>query len=124
MNTVDSTANNDDWTLPLDTNGVRVTNKYTRAQANLLPERLIKQMKPRPQVPVHPAKVKATGYSGADIPIKGQSMVKVQHEGQSYYISLLITRGDHQPLLGLKACEKLNLVKRVLNINKDPQIYI
>ena len=117
MDAVDSTAGNDEWKLPLDTNGVRITYKLDMgAQANLLPERLTKRMKPRPQI--HPAKVKATGYSGADIPITGRCMVKVQHKGQSYHLAFLVTPGDHQPLLGLKSCEKLSLVKRVLNINR------
>ena len=119
VDVIDGDSGNDEWKLQLHTHGIKVNYKLdTGAQANLLPEKLFQQMKPQPKL--HAAKVKATGYSGVDIPITGKCMVKVQHKSKNYFIAFLVTPGNHQPLLGLQACEKMNLIKRVLNITKTP----
>ena len=54
------------------------------------------------------------------MPVKGSCLATFQHKGQSLKAQLLIVDKKVQPILGLSACEKLNLVKRVFVVASDP----
>lgn len=57
--------------------------------------------------------MKVTGYIGESVPVKGSCIATFQRKGQILKAQLLIVEKKVQPILGLTACEKLNLVKRV-----------
>ena len=87
----------------------------TGAQANILPYSVFHQLSPRPQL--HPASTRLFVY-GAEIPlaVEGQCICDVQFEGgrsrklRFFVLSPTVTA---EPLLGLQACDQLNLIKRV-----------
>ena len=91
----------------------------TGAQVNILPVDVYKRLQPRP--PLKKTDVKIRGYTGATIPIIGSCVTTVKHNAGSLELPFLITtEGEstkkYQPVLGLKACEKLQLIKAIWNI--------
>jgi len=86
----------------------------TGAQVNLLSETEFNKLKPRPKL--HVAKLKVTGYSGADIPVKGKCVAKVRYKDKEHSLAFVVVPKDFQAILGLSACERLHLVKRVLMV--------
>lgn len=59
----------------------------------------------------HPVKIKVTGYIGEKVPVKRSCIVTLQHKGKQFRAQLLIVEKSVQPILGINACEKLNLLK-------------
>ncbi|XP_072880776.1 rab GTPase-binding effector protein 1-like [Hemitrygon akajei] len=63
-----------------------------------------------------------TGYSGADIPVKGTCVAKVSHKNIVHTLSFVVVPKTVWSILGLSACERLNLVKRVLVLDGDTEL--
>ena len=120
VDAINEESTSDEWKLVLQIQSKPVEFKLdTGAQTNLLPEEVYKQLNPKPKL--QKAKVKLTGYTGVDIPVKGRCVLTVVYKGKYHVIPFVVTPGNHKPLLGLQACNELNLVKRVLNINREPE---
>ncbi len=68
---------------------------------------------------MHGTKVKVTGYSGTDIPVQGKCIVKVTHKDREHMLAFIMMPKDVQAILGLIACERVNLVKRVLVVESE-----
>lgn len=81
----------------------------TGAQANVISEAEFKKIRPRPKI--HATKVKVSAYSGTEIPVKGKCMVKVTHKDKEHTLAFIVVPKNVQPILGLNACVRLNLVK-------------
>ena len=81
----------------------------TGAQVNLLLLDNYKTMKTKSKI--HPVKMKVTGYTGENIPVKGNCIVTLQHKGKPFRAQLMIVEKSVQPILGINACEKLDLLK-------------
>ena len=56
--------------------------------------------------------MKVRGYSGTAIPVKGRCLVEVTHKDRERTLAFVVVHRDVQAILGLAACERLNLVKR------------
>ena len=61
--------------------------------------------------------IKLTAYNGSSIPVTGRCILKIKHLGKTYPLLFVIVDIDSVPILGLKASEKLNLIKRVHTID-------
>jgi len=118
VDVVESVKSRNEWKVKLIVNDKPVEFKLdTGAQTNLVPESVYQSLKPKPKL--HPARVRLTGYSGVTIPVKGRCFVQVQYKGSTHTMDFLVTPGERQPLLGLQACDALQLVKRVLNVKTE-----
>lgn len=101
-----------EWIVPLTVNETIIPFKLdTGAQVNLLSLDDYKTLKVKSKI--HPVKIKVTGYTGENVPGTGSGIVTVQHKGKQFKTLLLIVEKTVQPILGISACEKLNLVERV-----------
>jgi hypothetical protein len=95
-------AVNAEWIVPLKVNETIIPFKLdTGAQVNLLS--LDDYKTPKVKSKIHPVKMKVTGYTGENVPVKRKQ----------FRAQLLIVEKSVQPILGINACEKLNLLKRV-----------
>lgn len=111
-----------DWILKLKVNNTDIAMKLdTGAQANVISETVFNKIHPRPKL--HATQVKVSGYSGAAIPVKGKCMVKVSHKEREHTLAFIVVPGNVQTILGLAACERLNLVKRVLVVENEDTDY-
>ena len=118
VDVVESAKSSDEWKVNLVVNEIPVEFKLdTGAQTNIIPESVYQSLKPKPKL--HPARVRLTGYSGVAIPVKGRCFVQVKYKGSTHNMDVLVTPGARQSLLGLQACDKLKLVKRVLNVKTE-----
>ena len=124
VNTIDESddVSKEDWKQTMKVNGQYTTFKLdTGAQVNLIPIDSYKKMKPKPRL--HKTKIKLKGYSGAAIPVQGKCVCEIKSHGQKnrvlFYVVDSTTEMQMQPILGLKACEILNMVKRVYQIQAD-----
>ena len=68
-------------------------------------------------------KIKLTAYNSTKIPVLGKCILRVLHKGKMVPIMFILAETDSMAILGLDTCEKLNLVKRILLVNKvNPDI--
>ncbi|UYV60920.1 K02A2.6-like [Cordylochernes scorpioides] len=87
----------------------------TGADANILPERLIKEW---PNMPLlETADCKIYTYTGQQIPVVGKCQLDCKTKYACRKVTFLIVNNSAVPILGLDECEKLNLVKRVETIS-------
>lgn len=105
------------WRAQLLTNGVSVSYKLdTGAQANIVPYSTYQSFSPKPRL--HPAKTRLLGYGATEpLAVKGQCVCDVElAEGGSRKLRFFVLAPEvkAQPLLGLQACEQLELLKRVM----------
>ncbi len=109
---------------------VNVNNKYivfkldTGADVNCLPSRDYSQLKPKPRL--HKTKAKLKSYGGGKIPVKGKCLIEARvHDDKKEKVLVYVVDSklmpSTQPILGKKACERLNLVRRVLEIDRMKQ---
>lgn len=107
-----------DWIMILKVNDVHIAIKSdTGAQANVISETEIKKISPRPKL--HATKVRVRRYSGVVIPVKGKCMVKVTHKDREHTLAFIVVPKKVQAILGLSACERLNLLMRVLIVKGE-----
>ena len=108
--------NENEWIVDMQVNSHTVSVKLdTGAQANIISETEYQKLRPKPKL--QKARVKLTGYSTVPIPVKGRCCVQVEYRGMKHSVSFLVVPGNRQSLLGLRTCEHMNLVKRVLNVD-------
>ena len=119
IKSVDSVkTENKDWIYPLLINEVIIPVKPdTGAQANIMSETDYKKLKNRPKI--HTTKERLKGYYQSEIPVKGKCMLAVKHKMIKHNIAFFIVPGSTQPLLGWAACEKLELVKLICQVDNS-----
>lgn len=101
-----------EWIVPIEVNKTIIPFKLdTGAQVNLISIKDYRTLTVKGKI--HPVKVKVTGYTGEAIPVKGSCIATFKNKGRQIKTQLLIVDKSVQPILGLSACEKLNLVKKV-----------
>lgn len=109
-----------EWTVQLQINNSTVAFKLdTGAQVNIISETEFNKLKPRPKL--HAAKLKVTGYSGANILVKGKCAAKIRYKDKEHSLSFVVVPKDFQAILGLSACEKLHLVKSMLVVEESKE---
>lgn len=95
--------NKDEWIVPLTVSGTIVPFKLdTGAQVNLISEKEYKTLRQKPKI--NTVKIKVTGYTGEEVPVKGSCIANVLYKGKHHRIQMLVVNKDVQPILGLKTC--------------------
>ena len=123
VDAVKSTTNIKDpqnvWITPLLVNNTIIPLKLdTGSDVNILSFNDFKTLKDQPKL--LPTKVKLTAYEGSEIPTKGECILRVHANSHSYYLKFIISPQDVTPILGLKSCEKMGLIQRILKISLKP----
>lgn len=109
-----------DWITTLKVNDIHLQFKLdTGANVNVMSETDFMKIRPRPKI--HRANMKVTAYAGADIPKKGKCIVNVTHKDKVHKLAFIIVPRDVQAILGLSACERLQLVKRVFVVDRQKE---
>ena len=84
----------------------------TGAQANLIPSDVCNSLKGTPQLKT--TKAKLTGFSGSEIPMLGVARMISNYKDKQINSDSFVVEADGQPpLLGLRACLELSLIKLV-----------
>jgi len=123
VDTVHVETNSQCWIVPLEINGTVIPMKLdTGANANIIGETDYLSIQQRPKL--RTSKVKLTAYAGHNVPVKGQCVMNIRREGNSkcYKSLFIVTEQNVQPILGLQECEKLELVKCVLQVNVEQPV--
>ncbi len=71
-----------------------------------------------------PTNVRLSTYTGDKIPVKGKCNWTVKYKKKSYFLEFIVVKSDAKPILGIKACEQMGLIKRVMTLNKSDEIDI
>ena len=74
---------------------------------------------------LHKTKVKLSSYGVESIPVVGKVIARIQKgQNKSYPVQFIVMSAKANPIIGLKTCERLNLIKRISMINNaDPTIF-
>ena len=89
----------------------------TGAQANILPTSELNRMHPRPKL--KRTSTRLTAYNGSNIPVVGELSTPIEIKGKTQTIDFTIVEGNYRPILGLKTCQEMQLVKRVETVQND-----
>ena len=102
------------WTASLMTCGTSVQYKLdTGAQANILPRETYGRLSQRPALKKTQTKLLTYG-SSSTLPVDGQCICQVAPEkGGARYLRFFVVPLAAEPLLGLKSCQDLGLIKRL-----------
>ena len=87
------------------------------APANIIPENCFRTLKNKPKL--HKPNTKLTAYNGSSIPVNGSCILNIEPKRKTIPV-LFRVDVSFQPILGLKASTQLNLIKRIINIDKTP----
>lgn len=106
----------DKWIAPLQINGTIITLKLdTGAKANLISMSDVKAMREKPKIQRKTLALK--DYNGQSIECLGTCKLKVIVKNKVHHLLFSVVPEGLDSLLGDKACENLQLVKRVYRIN-------
>ena len=64
-------------------------------------------------------KIKLTAYNSTKIHVLGKCILRVLHKRKMVPIMFIVAETDSMAILGLDTCEQLNLVKRIMLVNKE-----
>ena len=110
--------------LPLLTSGTYVTYTLdTGAMRHVLPQNVYNLLEERQKL--HKTKVKLSSYGGESIPAVGKVIVRIQKgQNKSHPVQFIVVSANANPIIGLKTCKRLNLIKCISMINNaDPTIF-
>ena len=106
------------WSVNLETAGEDICYKIdTGAQVNVLPKKMFDKLTPRPKL--KNTSVKLSAYNDTSIPVAGKSILPLMHKGKMHHVLFIVVSSDTTPIIGLNTSERLNLIQRVLKINKS-----
>ena len=90
----------------------------TGAQANIIPIAVFENMQKKHSLSANGCKL--YGYSGSEITTKGTTTLECSYKGQKHQgiFHIVDNPPNAQPILGLKACLALNLIKLILSVEK------
>ena len=109
-------GNDNEWLIDLDANGTLMNFKINSgAQINILPLNEYYRLQNRPKLPS--SSIKLSAYNGSYIPLKGSCIVHIKHNQSTIPVSFLVADTNSTPIIGLNTSTKLNLIKRVMQIN-------
>ena len=112
---------NDDreWTIDLTVNKTLINFKIdSGAETNIIPLCEYRNIRNRPKL--HKPRVKLTAYNTSIyIPVEGLCILYVENNNKCYPILFIVADIDSQPILGLKTSKQLNLIQRIMKIEKE-----
>ena len=106
-----------EWKASLQVNNNMVEFKMdTGAQANVIPSDLFNSLKGTPQLKT--TKAKLTGFSGSVIPVLGVARMICKYKDKQIDSDFFVVEAEGPPpLLGLRACQELSLIKFVRTVD-------
>jgi transposase InsO family protein len=111
----------DAWFETIDCAGIKVEFKLdTGAQANVIPLRVYSRLKDK--IKLKKTKSKLTAFGGHDLVPLGVCMIPSSFRGHEENLKFYVTNADTQAILGLKALDRMNMVKRVDLLSKKETI--
>ena len=114
---VQKDGHDNEWTATLQVNDNKVQFKLDPgAQANVIPKHVFNSLKGTPQL--RPTKAKLTGFNGSEIPVVGVARMTCKYKGKMIDSDFFVVEAEGQPpLLGLRACQELSLIKFVRTVD-------
>lgn len=110
------------WTVELLVENHPVQIKLdTGAMANVMPERLLEGMD-FDFSRVRTTKVKLNSYTNNSLDVLGECLLSCQHKGDVKNVLFFVVKTNSCPILGLDACLKFNLIRRICDINISDSI--
>ena len=101
-----------EWTTSLEVNGKKITVKLdTGAKCNVLSKQILEEIGARDQL--KKSKAKIVSYGGHKIDVLGHATLLAEHKGKLHVLRFYVIEQYEQPILGLQACQELNLIQRV-----------
>lgn len=107
-----------DWTVKLKINNSWINFKLdTGADVNVLPNRFLDSIDLK-ESDLTKTSIKLRGYSGDNIIVIGKCFLKVNYKESIFFLNFIIANVDSPPVIGRTSCEELNLLKRIMHIDK------
>lgn len=111
----------EEWRVTLCTNGKGINYKLdTGSQVNILLEKQYYSLRWKPKL--HQTNIQLMSYSKHSIPVLGACVLEVTHLGKAAKVYFVIVQDASTAILGVKACDKLGLVKRTYTIENCTKI--
>ena len=88
----------------------------TGAQVNVLPFQKFKKLG---NITLNPTRAKLTSYAGTSLKVKGKCDIICKHKGLNTKLTFFVVDTFSPPILGLKACLQLNLIKVIMSVNEN-----
>ncbi|UYV82167.1 K02A2.6-like [Cordylochernes scorpioides] len=115
------TVRSDKWSAVLSINGNKTSvHLDTGAQINVLPQKVISLWPAKPII--KPTSLKAYAYGHSELPIVGKCEVLCQYGEKKSLCEFIIADVDAQTLITGDTCEKLEILKRINQINSHEMI--
>ncbi len=110
-------SRNDEWysTLKLGEHLVKLK-LDTGAKCNVLPKHLFNKIT-QGQQEVSKSNTKLISYSGDSIQTMGQAIIECLYKNTKYNLLFYIAQKDVKPILGLSDCERMGMVKRIVDVS-------
>ena len=83
----------------------------TGAEASVLPTTAFNKLDVRP--PLQPTSMRLTAYGGSPISPVGTCELQCDTKDSQHKVKFYVVNVDSQPILGLRDCQKLGLIKRM-----------
>ncbi|XP_031350539.1 uncharacterized protein K02A2.6-like [Photinus pyralis] len=114
------TYDNNSWFASLEIVKKKIKFKIdTGAMANILPIHIFMKIGLSPQLITECSSVILKSYSGDVLPVLGTIQLScLTNNAENYLIDFHVINDITEPLLGLKACAMLNLIKKVDQVNE------
>ena len=112
-----------DWNMVLQTNDSQIEYKLdTGSQVNIITKRTFQNLDKKGKINCTNAKL--TAYDGGNIEVIGKCILRVgKLNRKTYPVEFFIVDAHSPSIIGLKTCERLDLIKRVYLINDiDPNL--
>ena len=90
----------------------------TGAQVNVLPLKLYRKLG-LPAILLKPTSIRLTSYSGNPLKVEGKVSLQGQYKETTKTLDLYVVQTSAPPVLGLKACTDMGLIKVILSVDKD-----
>ncbi|UYV69820.1 K02A2.6-like [Cordylochernes scorpioides] len=115
------TVRSDKWSAVISINGNKTSvHLDTGAQINVLPQKVISLWPAKPII--KPTSLKAYAYGHSELPIVGKCEVLCQYGEKKSLCEFIIADVDAQTLTTGDTCEKLEILKRINQINSHEMI--
>ena len=112
-----------DWNMVLQTNDSQIEYKLdTGSQVNIITKRTFQNLGKKGEI--HSTNAKLTAYVGGNIEVIGKYILRVgKLNRKTYPVEFFVVETHSPSIIGLKTCEKLDLIKRVYLVNDvDPNL--
>lgn len=110
-------SRNDEWHSTIKVGEYLVKLKLdTGAKCNVLPKNLFDKIT-QGRREVTKTNVKLISYSGDSVQTVGQAVLECVYKDSKYRLLFHIAQKDVKPILGLPDCERMGMVKRIIDVN-------